>query len=157
MDARWVQLTKHVLKNTLFSKSHIQQKLGDVCKRSLNSLWDNSNCFSQKRSTGIEDSRPSVLQLALGLSFWGETGVQISYYATSEPTLSPHKQEIKMAATTRRKRVSKNTKQSWRKHSDIKDVEEHLEEARREERTGWVFLVFFAKMSHKMKLTCVTD
>jgi len=41
-----------------------------------------------------------------------------------------------MAATTRRKRVSKNTKQSWRKHSDIKDVEKHLEEARREERTG---------------------
>ncbi|KAJ7384740.1 Glioma tumor suppressor candidate region protein 2 [Desmophyllum pertusum] len=41
-----------------------------------------------------------------------------------------------MAATTKRKRVSKKSKQSWRKHTDIKDVEEHLEEARREERTG---------------------
>ena len=44
--------------------------------------------------------------------------------------------ESKMAAPTKRKRVSKNTKQSWRKHTDINDVEEHLEEARREERTG---------------------
>ena len=36
----------------------------------------------------------------------------------------------------KRKRESKNKKQTWRKHTDIKDVEEHLEEARREERTG---------------------
>ncbi|KAL9952352.1 hypothetical protein ACROYT_G039596 [Oculina patagonica] len=41
-----------------------------------------------------------------------------------------------MAATTKRKRVSKKSKQSWRKHTDIKDVEEYLEEASREERTG---------------------
>ncbi|XP_073247648.1 ribosome biogenesis protein NOP53-like [Porites lutea] len=41
-----------------------------------------------------------------------------------------------MAATMKRKKVSKNKKQTWRKHTDIKDVEEHLEEARREERTG---------------------
>lgn len=41
-----------------------------------------------------------------------------------------------MAATTKRKRVSKKSKQSWRKHTDIKDVEEYLEEERREERTG---------------------
>lgn len=40
------------------------------------------------------------------------------------------------AATTKKKRFSKKSKQSWRKHTDIKDVEEHLEEARREERTG---------------------
>ena len=41
----------------------------------------------------------------------------------------------KMAATTKRKKVAKNSKQSWRKHSDINDVEEFLEELRREERT----------------------
>ncbi|XP_015751314.1 PREDICTED: glioma tumor suppressor candidate region gene 2 protein-like isoform X3 [Acropora digitifera] len=40
-----------------------------------------------------------------------------------------------MAATTKRKKVAKNSKQSWRKHSDINDVEEFLEELRREERT----------------------
>ncbi|XP_020618292.1 glioma tumor suppressor candidate region gene 2 protein-like [Orbicella faveolata] len=41
-----------------------------------------------------------------------------------------------MAATTKRKRVSKKSKQSWRKHTDFKDVEDYLEEERREERTG---------------------
>ncbi|KAK2553780.1 Ribosome biogenesis protein NOP53 [Acropora cervicornis] len=40
-----------------------------------------------------------------------------------------------MAATTKRKKVAKNSKQSWRKHTDINDVEEFLEELRREERT----------------------
>ncbi|XP_068681546.1 ribosome biogenesis protein NOP53-like [Montipora foliosa] len=40
-----------------------------------------------------------------------------------------------MAATTKRKKVSKKSKKSWKKHSDIKDVEESLVEARREERT----------------------
>ena len=56
--------------------------------------------------------------------------------ATTEPTLSIAYLKIKMAATMKRKKVSKNKKQTWRKHTDIKDVEEHLEEARREERTG---------------------
>lgn len=36
--------------------------------------------------------------------------------------------------------MSRNKKQTWRKHTDIKEVEEHLEEARREERTGLVYL-----------------
>ena len=51
--------------------------------------------------------------------------------------LLPHvkARKCKMAVTTKRKKVGKNTKQSWRKHSDIKDVEEFLEELRREERT----------------------
>lgn len=39
----------------------------------------------------------------------------------------------------RRKRVNKNKKKSWNKHSDINDVEEFLEDVRLQERTtGWV-------------------
>lgn len=38
----------------------------------------------------------------------------------------------------KRKRVSKKSKRSWRKHVDIRDVEEHLDEVRRQERTGYV-------------------
>lgn len=43
-----------------------------------------------------------------------------------------------MAATTKRKKlkVSKNRKKTWIKHSDIKDVEEFLEEKRFEDRLG---------------------
>jgi len=37
---------------------------------------------------------------------------------------------------SKRKRVSKKNKKSWRKHTDIKDVEKFLEEKVREERTG---------------------
>jgi len=40
------------------------------------------------------------------------------------------------AKVTKRKRVSKKSKSSWRKHSDIKDIEGFLEDQRREERTG---------------------
>lgn len=37
---------------------------------------------------------------------------------------------------TRRKRVSKKGKKNWRKHTDVKDVEEYLEGRRREEIFG---------------------
>ncbi|XP_062503755.1 ribosome biogenesis protein NOP53-like [Corticium candelabrum] len=37
-----------------------------------------------------------------------------------------------------RKRVSKKSKKSWRKFSNVKDIEEHLEQLRAEERTGGV-------------------
>ena len=37
---------------------------------------------------------------------------------------------------SKRKRVSKKSKSSWRKHSDVKDVDEFLEQKRFEERTG---------------------
>jgi hypothetical protein len=33
---------------------------------------------------------------------------------------------------TKRKRVSKKSKKNWRKHADVKDVEEYLEGRRRE-------------------------
>ncbi len=36
----------------------------------------------------------------------------------------------------KRKRVSKNKKKNWRKHTDIEDVEEYLEDQRLQERTG---------------------
>ncbi len=39
---------------------------------------------------------------------------------------------------TKRKRLSKNKKKSWRK-TDVRDVEEFLEEERLEERTGYVY------------------
>ncbi|GLV31885.1 uncharacterized protein CBL_07645 [Carabus blaptoides fortunei] len=39
----------------------------------------------------------------------------------------------------KKKRVSKKTKQSWRKHVDVKDVEEYLEEKRADERLGESF------------------
>lgn len=37
--------------------------------------------------------------------------------------------------SSRRKRVNKNKKKSWNKHSDINDVEEFLEDVRHQERT----------------------
>ena len=36
----------------------------------------------------------------------------------------------------KRKRVSKKLKRSWRKNVDIKDIEDYLDEVRRQERTG---------------------
>jgi nucleolar protein 53 len=38
----------------------------------------------------------------------------------------------------KKKKYSKNSKRNWRKHTDIKDVEEYLDEVRRDERTGLV-------------------
>lgn len=46
----------------------------------------------------------------------------------------------KMATLTKKKKYSKKSKKNWRKHTDIKDVEEFLDEQRQEERTGSVFL-----------------
>lgn len=41
----------------------------------------------------------------------------------------------------RKKRVNKNKKKSWNKHSDIQDVEEFLEDVRLQERaTGWAWI-----------------
>jgi len=40
----------------------------------------------------------------------------------------------------KKRKGSKNKKKSWRKNTDIADVEEHLEAVRRDERTGYVFL-----------------
>lgn len=37
---------------------------------------------------------------------------------------------------TKKKRVSKKNKKNWRKHADVKDVEEYLEGRRREEIFG---------------------
>jgi len=37
---------------------------------------------------------------------------------------------------SKRKRISKKTKKAWRKHSDIKDVENFLDDVRLQERTG---------------------
>ena len=37
----------------------------------------------------------------------------------------------------RKKKGSKKNKKGWRKKTDIVDVEEHLEDIRREERTGY--------------------
>ncbi|KAI0216558.1 Ribosome biogenesis protein NOP53 [Lamellibrachia satsuma] len=48
---------------------------------------------------------------------------------TTKPTETP-------PASRKRKRVSKNRKKAWAKHSDITDVEEFLEEKRLQERTG---------------------
>lgn len=41
-----------------------------------------------------------------------------------------------MIVEKKKKRVSKKNKAAWRKHSDIRDVEEFLEEQRLEERLG---------------------
>ena len=41
-------------------------------------------------------------------------------------------------AGVKRKRVSKKTKKSWRKHADIKDVEAYLDDTRLQQRTGYV-------------------
>ncbi|XP_038072769.1 ribosome biogenesis protein NOP53-like [Patiria miniata] len=45
-------------------------------------------------------------------------------------------EEQPKATTTKRKRVAKNRKKAWRKHSNIQDVEEFLEEQRQQMRTG---------------------
>nr|XP_054758792.1 ribosome biogenesis protein NOP53-like [Lytechinus pictus] len=44
--------------------------------------------------------------------------------------------EKKMAQSTKRKRVAKNRKKAWRKHSNIQDVEEFMDDERMQLRTG---------------------
>ena len=39
----------------------------------------------------------------------------------------------------KRKRGSKNRKKAW-KTVDVEDVEQHLEDVRRDERTGYIFI-----------------
>lgn len=41
---------------------------------------------------------------------------------------------------TKKKKVSKKNKSSWRKHINIKDVDEFLEDQRLDERLGYVYL-----------------
>ena len=48
-------------------------------------------------------------------------------------------------STKRRNNVSKNKKKNWRKHTDIEDVEEFLEEQRLQIRTGYVDLKWHCK------------
>ncbi len=47
-------------------------------------------------------------------------------------------------AKKRKLKVSRNKKKSWRKHTDIKEIEDFLENKRFEERVGYelVFLCF---------------
>ena len=40
----------------------------------------------------------------------------------------------------KRVRTSKNRKKGWKKHSNIEDVEEFLEDQRLQERTGWAIM-----------------
>ena len=54
------------------------------------------------------------------------------------------KEDFKMAdeenvenVVLKKKKGSKKNKKGWRKKTDIVDVEEHLEDIRREERTGY--------------------
>lgn len=42
---------------------------------------------------------------------------------------------------TKKRRHSKKKKESWRKHIDITDVNEFLDEQRLEERIGYVFFI----------------
>lgn len=41
-----------------------------------------------------------------------------------------------VALPSKKKRVSKKKKESWRKHIDITDVDKYMEEQRQEERIG---------------------
>lgn len=64
-----------------------------------------------------------------------------------------------MSQSKKRKRVSKKTKTSWRKHIDIEDVNEFLETSRLDERIGKVSdkpdeeLFVIDKTPKKQKLT----
>ena len=40
------------------------------------------------------------------------------------------------ADSKKKKKGSKSKKKGWRKNTDISDVEQHLEDVRRDERTG---------------------
>lgn len=51
-------------------------------------------------------------------------------------SIKTKKENITPKTGMKRKRLSKNKKKSW-KHSDVKDVEEHLDDVRFEERIGW--------------------
>ena len=53
----------------------------------------------------------------------------------------------------KKKRVSKNKKKNWSKHSDIRDVEEMLVEQRRQMRTGLVMVVM---IHSRLWLQCKT-
>ena len=43
-----------------------------------------------------------------------------------------------MAATQKRKKYSKKRKANLRKYTDIRDVEEYMEDVSRQQKTGWV-------------------
>lgn len=49
----------------------------------------------------------------------------------------------------KKKNVSRNKKIYWRKHADVKDVEDFLSEKRSNERVGYVYFFFF--LLHKKK------
>ena len=55
----------------------------------------------------------------------------------ADTTLSTNESVAK--SDIRRKKGSKRAKKNWRKGTDIEDVEDHLEDIRRQERTGCVF------------------
>ncbi|XP_057694224.1 ribosome biogenesis protein NOP53 [Corythoichthys intestinalis] len=66
--------------------------------------------------------------------------------------------ENKADVSTRRKRVNKNKKKNWNKHSDINDVEDFLEDIRHQERTTGGLLaekpddsLFFLDAGHQQK------
>lgn len=47
-----------------------------------------------------------------------------------------------MTGLTKKKKVSKRNKSSWRKHVNIKDVDEFLEDQRLDERLGYIKVIF---------------
>jgi len=51
-------------------------------------------------------------------------------FLTLKPSLDPED-----LVSSRRKRVNKNKKKNWNKHSDINDVEYFLDDVRHQERT----------------------
>lgn len=97
-------------------------------------IWENIFFFSFPLIISSGNSDATILKLVTSV-YAKRTGYK---FRNNWAHALGRELQIKMAATTKRKRVSKKSKQSWRKHTDIKDVEEYLEEERREERTGWV-------------------
>lgn len=57
--------------------------------------------------------------------------------AASQPGFLTLKANVDPAdlVSSRRKRVNKNKKKNWNKHSDVNDVEDFLEDVRHQERT----------------------
>ena len=75
----------------------------------------------------------------------------VFFWGRMAPSYVPSLRQARMADTTlstnenieksdiRRKKGSKKAKKNWRNKTDIEDVEDYLEDLRRQERTGCVF------------------
>lgn len=127
-------LPKHVLKkkerkSTRSSYCAVLHLFLQVATFPTPSEQKKNSCFLPPSSP----LRPSPFKMAAAR--------RLKRVAVSQPGFLGLKSNVKPSelVSSRRKRVNKNKKKNWNRHSDIHDVEDFLEDIRHQERTtGWV-------------------